>query len=459
MNDSETYTATATETSPRPAGTRSPLVLTTTPEPKGGPRRGRRSTAIAGVVVVAIALVAVLFLRKGQAGVSASGDIQTATAVTKDFVSVVRLSGSTEAVRSRAVLAPELEGAQLNTMVVTKLAAAGTRVHQGDLLVEFDRQAQIKDELDKKAAYQDLVDQVAQKQAGEDAARAQDEDNLHQAQDALEKAQLEMGKNEILSRIDAEKNQEALTEAQENLKELQHTFDLKRQAAAADIRTLVIQRDRARATMVYAESNAQKMEIHSPMDGVVVLNSVWLGGRMGEVQEGDEIRPGVPFLKVVDPSAMQVRVEVNQADMLNLHEGQRATIHLDAYPDLTFPATLVELSQLGHTNQYSGEVRDFTAIFSIQGTDPKLMPDLSAAVDVELANAKNALVVPSECVHGQKSGEFVWLKTGSGFEKRNVKTGPSDGEYTVIETGLKPNDVVRLGEVASAEARSGSPSQ
>ncbi|HEV2488597.1 MAG TPA: HlyD family efflux transporter periplasmic adaptor subunit [Candidatus Acidoferrales bacterium] len=459
MKEHRIYASTATAPATKSSETRLPLIFTNAEEPPKAPKRRRYSAAIIAIIVIAIAIGAYFVLRKGQAGVAASGGVETATAVTKDFASFVRLNGSTEAVRSRAVLAPRLEGAQLNTMVVTKLAAAGTRVHTGDLLVEFDRQAQIKDSLDKKAAYQDLVDQVAQKQAGEVAARAKDEDELHQADDALQKAQLEMGRNEILSKIDAEKNQEALTEAQENLKQLQHTFDLKRQAAAADIKTLEIQRDRAQATMVYAQSNAQKMEIHSPMDGVVVLNNVWLGGRMGEVQEGDEVRPGVPFMKVVDPSAMQVRVEVNQADLLDLHEGQRATIHLDAYPDLTFPGTLEELTPLGHASDYSDKVRSFTAVFSIQGTDPKLMPDLSAAVDVELANVKNALVVPAESVHSEAGEEFVWLKTGSGFVKRAVKTGPSDGQQTVIETGLKANDVVRIGSAASEGAGSGNSSQ
>src|SRR5690242_6051037 len=242
MKEQRIYASTATAPAAKTSETRLPLIFSSAEEPPKAPKRRRNSAAILAIVVVAIAVAAYFVLRKGQARVTESGGgIETAAAVTRDFESVVRLTGSTEAVRSRAVLAPRLEGAQLNTMVVTKLAAAGTRVRAGDLLVEFDRQAQVKDALDKKASYQDLVDQVAQKRAGEDAARAKDEDDLHQADDALQKAQLEMGKNEILSKIDAEKNQEALTEAQENLKQLQHTFDLKRQAAAADIKTLEIQ--------------------------------------------------------------------------------------------------------------------------------------------------------------------------------------------------------------------------
>lgn len=406
------------------------------------PRRGGRFVLLIGIVVTAIAVLLFVYFRP-EARPSAASTSETATVVSKNFVSVMRLAGSTEALRSRPILAPELAGAQLNSMVVTKLLPAGTPVHKGDLLVEFDRQAQIKDALDKKAAYEDLVDQLAEKRATEEAARAKDEDDLHEAQDALTKAQLEMGKNEILSRIDVEKNQEALAEAQQTLGQLQHTFNLKREAAAADLKTLQIQCDRARATMLYAQSNAGKMSILSPMDGVVVLNNIWLGSRMGQVQEGDEVRPGVPFMKVVDPSTMEVRVEVNQEDLLNLHIGQPAQIHLDAYPNMSFSGVLEELDPLGHASDQSDTVRTFTAIFSIQGSNPRLMPDLSASVDLQLANVKNALVVPAESVDRAADGDYVWLKSGNAFEQRAVKIGPSNGLDTVIESGVKQRDVVR----------------
>lgn len=397
-------------------------------------------------VILGVAATAVLFFvfHKVQAHASDTAQADTAVALRKDFVNVLRLSGSTEALRSRPVLAPQLAGAQLDSMVVTKLLRAGAPVHKGDLLVEFDRQAQIKDALDKKAAYEDLVDQVIQKRAAEDAARAKDEDDLHQAQDAMEKAQLEMGKNEILSRIDVEKNHEALAEAQQALKQLQNTFKLKRQAAAADIKTVEIQRDRAQATMLYAQSNAEKMSIVSPMDGVVVLNNIWLGSRIGQAQEGDQVRAGVPFMKVVDPSAMEVRVEVNQEDLLKLHLGQHAEINLDAYPQLRFPGTLEELDPLGHPSEQSDTIRTFAAVFSIQGSNAKLMPDLSAAVDLELANIKNALVVPAQGVEHEGDGDYVWLRAGDTFEKHAVTIGPSDGTQTVVEAGLKLNDIIRL---------------
>jgi HlyD family secretion protein len=399
--------------------------------------------AIAALAVLLLALASFLFLRDGPAIISSGAATQTATAKREDFVSVLRLAGTTEAVRARSVLAPRLSGAQLGSMVVTKLVPAGARVRKGGLLVEFDRQAQFKDFLDKQAAYRSLVDQVAEKKAAEDAARAADETALKQAADAAQTAQLEVSKDEIVSRIDAEKNQETLEEAQATLKQLRQTFKLKRQAAAAGIRSLEIQEDRARATMLYAQSNAAKMAILSPMDGIVVLNTIWLGGRIGQVQEGDEVQAGVPFMKVVDPSEMDVRVDVDQADLPRLRIGQNAVVQFDAYPGLSFPGTLEELAPLGQTGQFSDKVRTFVAIFSIHGNNAKLMPDLSAAVDVQLDHIRNALVVPCQSVVSEDGRQYVWLKTGMGFEKRLVNTGPDNDLESVIDSGLQQGDVIQ----------------
>jgi multidrug resistance efflux pump len=361
----------------------------------------------------------------------------------KNFTGSLRLNGTTQASRSFVVLAPKLEGAQVGSMVITKLAPAGAPVKKGDVLVEFDPQAQTKDYLDKKSTYENLVGQVAQKEAEESIARAKDDTAMKQAEDELKRAQLELQRNEIVSRIDAEKNQEALDEAQATLKQLTETYQLKRKAAAATIQIQVIQRDRAMEAMRYAQGNAARMVIHSPMPGVVVYNTIWLGGRMGTVQQGDQVRPGVPFLQVVDPSQMEVRVELNQVDLLKVHLGQQAQMHLDAYPGMTLPTVLEELSPLGHTGQFTEAVRSFTARFSVQGTDSRLLPDLSAALDLDLGSKKNVLVVPWQSIGTEGHHSFVWLKTTGGFEKRGVETGSRNDLEAVVNSGLSEGDIVR----------------
>jgi multidrug resistance efflux pump len=79
---------------------------------------------------------------------------------------------------------------------------------------------------------------------------------------------------------------------------------------------------------------------------------------------------------------MQVQVPVNQQDLLGLQIGQTAQVRIDAYPELVLPAKLEQIAPVGRGGDFSAKVRTFSAIFSIQGSDAKLMPDLSAAVDV-----------------------------------------------------------------------------
>jgi multidrug resistance efflux pump len=245
----------------------------------------------------------------------------------------------------------------------------------------------LRDFIDKQALTNDQNDKVLQEQAKEDAAMAKDQTEIKQAESAFTKAKLEMQKIELLSRIDAEKAQENLDEAQATLAQLKETFALKLQAARASIRILEIQRDRTRETMLHAHANAALMQINAPIGGIVVFNTIWKQGNMGEVQEGDQVRPGVPFMQVVDPALMEVRVPVNQEDLLDLKVGQKARIHLEAYPDLTFEGQLVSIDPMGRPGDFSAKLRNFSATFSIQGNDPRLMPDLSAALDVELDNS------------------------------------------------------------------------
>jgi len=332
----------------------------------------------AGAAVVALV---VLLASRGRTH-TLSKAVQSATTIPTQ---VLRLKGTTEAVQSRAILAPLLAGQQVPTLTIIHLIPAGTRVKQGDLLVEFDRQAQMRDFVDKQAEYAKLVDQVAEEQAKESAARAKDETELKAAEDNLRKTELEIQKAEIVSRIDAEKNQENLDEAKATYEQLRATFDLKRKAAQAAVRILEIQRDRTQQTMLHAQANADLMQIRSPLNGVVVLNTIWKQGTMGEVQEGDQVRPGVPFMQVVNPANMQVRVMANQQDFPRLQVGQTAKVRLDAYPDLVFAGKLDQLAPIGEGGSFSNKLRAFVVIVAIEGNDPKLMPDLSAAVDVDVA--------------------------------------------------------------------------
>ena len=340
------------------------------------PPAGRR--VLLATILIAISLAGLLMLHfRAQ---RKHGQSENTSATQPD--PGLRLKGTTAAVETRSIIAPLIAGEHEGTLTIVKMAPAGTTVKRGDLLVDFDRQAQIRDFIDKRAAQSDLDQKVLEEHEKEVSARAKDETEIRTAEDDLAKAQLEIQKLEIMSRIDAEKAQQNLEGAKVTLAQLKATFDLKRKAAQASVRILEIQRDRNQESMAHAEANASLMQVHAAIDGIVVLNTIWKQGNVGEVQEGDQVRPGVAFMQVVDPSKMNVQVSVNQEDLLRLKIGQTATVHLDAYPALSFAGRLETIDPIGQGGSFSDKVRTFAANFSIAGHDPRLMPDLSAAIDV-----------------------------------------------------------------------------
>ena len=414
--------------------------------PSKTPVRRQRKRWLLWTSVTAAALIAavVIVRRLSPDEKNSSGALATRTAVVeqKDFLMSLRLHGIVEAVESHAIAAPRLSGQGLGTLIITRLVASGSSVHRGEVLVEFDRQAQLRNVLDKQAEYRDLVEQIKKKQADQQATRAADETELKQAEDAQKTAELEVKKNEILSKIDAEKNELNLERARATLQQLRETFELKRRADQADLRVLEIQRDRALAAARWAQGNTEKMVIHSPVDGVAVINSMWKSGSLSDVQEGDEVRPGFAFMQVVNPSQMQVRIRVNQADIDDLHEGQDARINLDAYPDLRFPGKVERIAAVAQTSAFYNKVRVFNVLFAIQGSDPKLLPDLSAAVDVQLDRQPGALVAPRDAIVLENGHSYVRVKNGSGYERREVKLGAASDVEQVILSGVEKGAVL-----------------
>ena len=417
------------------------------PMPEAPPpnRRKRKGLTVVAVAIIMIAAT-ILAVRHnlGQRQKTGQETAQTTVVVQKDFVRTIRVNGTVEAIESHMIAAPRLSGQGLSTLTIIKLVRTGSSVHRGDVLVEFDRQAQLKNVLDKQADYRDLVAQISQKNAEQAATLAADETELKKAEDAEKTAQLEVKKNEIVSRIDAEKNQQDLEEATATLQQLKQTFELKRRAARAELKILEIQRDRALTAMRWAQGNTEKMVIHSPIDGVAVINVIWKG-TPSEIQEGDSIRAGLSIMQVVDPSRMQVRSRVNQADIEGLKEGQSVHIGLDAYPDLSFSGKVENLAAVAQPSSFSNKMRILNVIFSINGSAPNLLPDLSASVDIELDHQNNALVLPRDAVFLENGRSYVQVKDGAGYLKREVKLGPVNDLEQVVLSGVDAGTVVLRG--------------
>jgi multidrug resistance efflux pump len=256
-------------------------------------------------------------------------------------------------------------------------------VKEGDRVLAFDPQEQQRLANDKRAEVVDLESQIDRKKAEQVAAETKDRTGIIAAENDVERAKLAVATNDLLARVEAEKNSLTLEQNLARLEQLRATFKLKREAASADLKILEIRRERSERALSYAEQNASKMEVLAPFSGLIVVKTTYKPGREGQVEimEGDEVRPGIPVIDIVDTSTMQVRAKVNQADAQSVRQGQGAVVRLDGFPELRFKGRVDLVTPLATTG-LSTTVRTFIAVVSVEGSHPQLLPDLTASVEI-----------------------------------------------------------------------------
>jgi multidrug resistance efflux pump len=255
-------------------------------------------------------------------------------------------------------------------------------VKVGDLILELDPQDQVRSAMDRRAELIDLDDQIQKKRSDQAVAKAADDTAMTVAEHDLARARLDMLSNDLLAKVKVETNTLALEQAQAKLSQLKSTVALKQKAADADVRILEIRRERSERALKYAENNVTLMAVRATFAGIVVLKTTYKGSTQSEIAAGDEVRPGLAVMDVIDPQAMQVRAKVNQADIGLVTQGQSATVRLDAYPELSFTGHVELIAPLGIPSNMTPSVRNFVVLVPIKGTHPRLMPDLTASVDL-----------------------------------------------------------------------------
>jgi biotin carboxyl carrier protein len=348
--------------------------------------RPRGDVALIAALALAASLLAGCSGRVSEAGAAAPPAPRQPGATPE--IPVVRASGVVQAVRSFSIRVPQLSQitGQGGRQTVTALIKNGAPVKTGDPLVEFDRTAMLDQEIEAKAKLGELGHQLEERQAQIRSDSAKRVAQLREAEAELNRANLQLKKGPILSEIDRLKNEAKATSATAQVASLKRSSALREKAEQAALQILTLKRQRQQVMLERIQSNLQKLVILAPQDGMVAIESIWRQGSRGPVQEGDQVWPGLPLLRIFDPSEMYVETLLSEADYRHLGNAARASVYLDAYPSAKFESEM-DTSSLVATSGLESPVRSFLVRFRIVGQDNRLLPDLSASIEIHTTRA------------------------------------------------------------------------
>ncbi|MBR2738622.1 MAG: HlyD family efflux transporter periplasmic adaptor subunit [Lachnospiraceae bacterium] len=144
---------------------------------------------------------------------------------------------------------------------------------------------------------------------------------------------------------------------------------------------------------------------------------------------------------IAKPDTAKITLSVDEADILSVHEGQQATITLDAFADRTFEGTVTRVSQ---TSSSQGGSAKYTVEITFD-RDEDMLIGMSASAEIFVANAENVLTIPMLALQQYGEQTFVYTavdEDGNLTGETEITTGVSDGTLVEIVDGLEEGDTV-----------------
>ena len=372
---------------------------------------------------------------------------RTAKVVAGPFERTLRVGGVTSALKYSNVTAPRIRGFEAGSqMELLNLVKSGSWVNAGDVLAQIDP-GTLNDHVDDLKATIEQSDLDVKKREAEQSV---EQENLNQtlrvAQALVGKARLDNQAAEVRTDIERELLTLSLEEAEAKYKQSQLDIPQKKIVHASEIKILGFTKERHVRHRGRHLNDINAYTMKASMRGMIVLSSTYRGGgESRQVQAGDPMMPGQPLLKIVDPASMQVEATINQTESMEIRIGQTATIGFDAFPGFTLKGKVYSIGALaagGFRQNYY--IRSIPVRLTIEGADPRLIPDLSAFADVVLETKSNTTLVPLDGIHQEGSKHFVYVKQGEQWSKREVTLASTNNLHAMVSAGVSPGEEIRL---------------
>lgn len=211
----------------------------------------------------------------------------------------------------------------------------------------------------------------------------------------------------------------------------------------------------AKAALKESETSLAKAVIKSPIDGIIISREVDPGQTMAA-----SFQTPVMFIVAADLAHMMLNLDIDESDIGQVREGQKATFRVDAYPNKEFAAEIISVrfNPLKVNN-----IVTYETVLSVSNPELLLRPGMTATAEILIEETAEVLLVPNRSLRflppdevdaqSAAKGDNVWVLENGRPTPVSVTIGLSDGEFTEIKSGALSADAVLIIDVVR-QARS-----
>jgi HlyD family secretion protein len=302
------------------------------------------------IVLVAILAVAAVIIWK-KVGKTTAPQYKTEQVRRGDLTVVVTATGTLQPTNTVSV------GSELSGIIKSVEVDYNNRVKVGQVLARLDTSK--------------LEAQITQSRAALESAKA----SLEKAQTSLVDAKRTMNRNKelvskgLISQSDFD------------------TAETNYETAVSGLSVAKAAVSQAQATLQANETDLYKSIIRSPINGIVLTRSIEPGQTVAAA-----LQAPVLFTLAQDLTQMELHVNVDEADIGKIQEGQKATFSVSAYPNRTFEA---RITQARYASTTTSGVVTYETVLKVDNPDLSLRPGMTATADITVKKVENAILIPS----------------------------------------------------------------
>ena len=393
----------------------------------------------AGAVIVAGAGIA-MNARTGDAP-----NVTTAEVTRGDFVDYIQIRGDIRPAKSIVLAAPLQAGGE---MQIVKLVANGSVVKKGALVVEFDATTLQQRLQERQSELKTADGEIEQSLAQAKITTEQQATNLMKAKYDVERAKLDLGKRDLVSRIEFEGAKLSLADAEQRLKEIEAKALSVKAGSDAELLGKKRKRDKAQYDVDRTTASIEALRLRAPADGTVNIlqnprsGNMMFGGGGVEFREGDRAWAGAGILELPDLSSIHLEARLDESDRGRLKVGQTASVKIEAVPGKDLAARVDLISVLARVDFSSGwpPVRNFDLGLVLDDRDPRIRPGMTATARIAADRLPNVTLIPAETIFQKDGRPIVYLVNGSKFDEVSIEITRRGREQAAVSAGVKPGD-------------------
>lgn len=194
-----------------------------------------------------------------------------------------------------------------------------------------------------------------------------------------------------------------------------------------------------------AERDLVLTEIKAKSPGMVVHREDYRSGQRRKPRIGDVLVRNQIILDLPDLNQMTVKSKVREVDLSHVDVGKKASIEIDAYPQLQLSGTVSSIGVLALADHGKPtEEKYFDIRIQLDKSDSRVRPGMTTRVVLHSADVQDVLAIPIHSIYYEKNKAYCYVGEPKSYKKREVVAGISNEEWIEIKSGLKEGESVCL---------------